>query len=188
MTPATNWQQLSLTSAVASFPRPRSKKSCDTVPLSQSIDTINRRAIPIYRYLVIVKRDLLNLLRSLVKVLVNLEINYFYLSIFLPKFCLKIVVTYNDVHYRRSIQMDVSYQGSHPTSVIPSPDQTGAQATSLVVFRRCWVPFDRLCVSQHMAKCCIWIDSPWKKFKPSHVTVPLTLRSSSVIFFMSLSS
>ncbi len=42
-------------------------------------------------------------------------------------------ILYNDVHYRRSIQMDVSYQNSHPTSVIPAPDQTGAQATSLYV-------------------------------------------------------
>jgi hypothetical protein len=33
--------------------------------------------------------------------------------------------------------MDVSYQNSHPTSVIPAPDQTGAQATSLIVLRAC---------------------------------------------------
>jgi hypothetical protein len=51
------------------------------------------------RYLVIVKRDVLNLLRSLVKVLVNLEINLsIYQFIELSKFRLKIVVTYNDVH------------------------------------------------------------------------------------------
>jgi hypothetical protein len=51
------------------------------------------------------------------------------------------------VHYRRSIQMDVSYQNSHPTSVIPAPDQSGApQATSLIVLHtsRCWVPVDLL--------------------------------------------
>jgi hypothetical protein len=49
--------------------------------------------------------------------------------------------------------MDVSYQNSNPTSVIPAPDQTGAQATSLI-------SLILLCVPQHMAECCIRIHSP----------------------------